>query len=102
MGVASSEPRSRMFRYARWVLVTVGVLVPACGSKSNPSCNESQVCVYTTQGAEVCRQGCFSDAGPSCPSGQICTSASICCGDGTPAATCRSPLIVVCCPVSGC
>jgi len=93
-----------MCRYARWFLVTVVALVPACGSNSwTPSCGELQECVYGGQGiqGEVCRQGCFGNA-TSCPSGQVCTGASACCGRGVPANECKAPLIMVCCPASGC
>jgi hypothetical protein len=115
-----------MYTCARRVLVSVGVVLAACGSNNGqPSnsrpCNadaglarsvrsEPQACVYGTQGAEVCHQVCNispsdagpSDAGPSCPSGQVCTHAEVCCGGGTSATHCKSPATLVCCPSSGC
>jgi hypothetical protein len=93
-----------MLNYARWILVTVGVLVPACSSTSGnatPSCSESQGCIYAADGAKVCHQDCSADAG-SCPSGQVCTGGSACCGGDTTATECSSPAVMVCCPPSGC
>jgi hypothetical protein len=65
-----------------------------------PPCEEPTQCVYSSQDAAVCHQSCFADAG-ACPSGQVCTGASACCG-GVPANECSSPLVMVCCPASGC
>jgi hypothetical protein len=88
---------------ASWVAFVL--LALGCGNGSAPtpgglSCNEPTQCVYSSQGAEVCHQSCFVDAG-ACPSGQVCTGASACCG-GVPANACPSPLVMVCCPASGC
>lgn len=82
--------------------VCIGVLDAGCGNGSNssPSCNEPTQCVYGSQDAPICHQSCFIDAG-ACPSGQVCTGASACCG-GVPANQCDSPLVMVCCPPSGC
>jgi hypothetical protein len=94
-----------MLRDARRFLMTAAALVLACSSNNGPSCNEPQQCVYSSQGAGVCRQSCNGDAA-ACPSGQVCSAASACCGGGStplvPSNQCSSPPVSVCCPVSGC
>ena len=94
-----------MARSFRWTSLMVLILSGACRTESvnTPACDQTHAesCVYASDGEPVCRQRCVSDAGTECPTGEVCTGASACCGD-TPADRCRSPLVMVCCPPSGC
>jgi hypothetical protein len=87
-------------------LVTAAALILACGSKSEPepdepSCDASQVCVYTSR-VQGCRQTCSPDGG-GCPSGLFCTVAATCCGPDAGCLSLTDPAVVLaCCPASGC
>jgi len=97
----------------RLALVLIAILAGACSSPPTtvsdqsvgPSCDASDLCVYSSQGAGVCHQSCDTDAS-ACPIGQICTGTAACCGGGgaplVPSGECSSPAVLVCCSDSGC